>query len=92
MRYLLIFFLFTITSNCSSSRGKVLTPKKYLNEVLEIVEKNSINKDSVDFKIIKSNALSKLSNVNTIEECYPIVNSILRELGDNHSFLCQKNK
>jgi carboxyl-terminal processing protease len=92
MRYLLIFFLLTITSNCSSSKEKVLTPTKYLNEVLEIVEKNSINKDSVDFKIIKSNALSKLSNVNTIEECYPIVNSILRELGDNHSFFMSKEQ
>lgn len=90
MRYLLIIFLLTITSNCSSSKEKVLTPKKYLNEVLEIVKKNSINKDSVNFKVIKRNALSKLSNVNTIEESYPIVQSILRELEDNHSFFMSK--
>jgi len=92
MRYLLIIFLLTIASNCSSSKEKVLTPKKYLNEVLEIVEKNSINKDSVDFKIIKRNALSKLSNTYTIEECYPIVQSILRDLGDNHSFFMSKEQ
>ncbi|NRD19000.1 S41 family peptidase [Winogradskyella eckloniae] len=92
MRHLLIIFLLAITSNCSSSKEKVLTPKKYLNEVLEIVEKNSINRDSVDFKTIKHNALSKLSNTNTIEECYPIVQSILRELGDNHSFFMSKEQ
>jgi len=88
----LVIFLVIQTSNCSSSKEKVLTPEKYLNEVLEIVEKNSLNKDSVDFKVIKRNALSKLSNVNTIEECYPIVQSILRELGDNHSFFMSKEQ
>jgi len=87
-----MIFLLILTSNCSSLKEKVLKPKKYLNEVLEIVEKNSINKDSVDFKSIKRNALSKLSNVNTIEECYPIVQSILRELGDNHSFFMSKEQ
>jgi len=92
MKHLLIIFLLAITSSCSSSKEKVLTPKKYLNEVLEIVEKNSINKDSVDFKTIKSNALLKLSNVNSIEDCYPIINSILRELGDNHSFFMSKEQ
>jgi C-terminal processing protease CtpA/Prc len=92
MRHLLIIFLLAITSNCSSLKQKVLTPKKYLNEVLEIVEKKSINIDSVDFKTIKYNALSKLSNTNTIQECYPIIRSILRDLGDNHSFLMSKGQ
>lgn len=92
MKHILIILLLAISSNCSSSKEKELTPKKYLDEVLEIVEKNSINKDSVDFEIIKSNALSKLSNVNSIEDCYPIINSILRELEDNHSFFMSKEQ
>lgn len=92
MRHLLIIFLLVITSNCSSLKQKVLTPKKYLNEVLEIIEKKSINIDSVDFKTIKDYAFSRLSNANTIEECYPIVQSILGDLGDNHSFLMSKEQ
>ena len=79
-------------TNCSVTNKRTATPKEYLSEVLEIVEKNSINKDSVDFKVIKRNALSKLSNVNTIEESYPIVQSILRDLGDNHSFFMSKEQ
>ncbi|WP_190811666.1 S41 family peptidase [Flagellimonas sp. S3867] len=92
MKYLAILFLLILTSNCSNTKQKELTPKTYLNEVLEIVKNNSINKDSIDFEKVKKNALSKLSNVNSIEECYPIVQSILRELGDNHSFFMSKEQ
>lgn len=58
--------------------------------MFEIVEKNSINKDSVDFRRIKSEAFSKLKDAKSIEDCYPIIKTILRNLGDNHSFFMPK--
>ena len=92
MKHFFIIFLLTLTSNCSSTKQKELKPKEYLNEVLEIVEKNSIRKDSVDFQKIRKTAFSKLSNTNSIQECYPIIQSVLRELGDNHSFFMSKEQ
>jgi C-terminal processing protease CtpA/Prc len=66
--------------------------EKYINEVFNIVEKHSIRKDSVDFDIIKSKVYEKVKQAKTIEDCYPIIQSILRDLGDNHSFLMTKQK
>lgn len=92
MKYLFIIFLLTLTSNCSNSKKNELKQKEYINEVLDIVKKNSINKDSIDFQNIKKIAFSKLTNTNSIQECYPITQWILRELGDNHSFFISKEQ
>jgi len=92
MKHFLIILLLSLTSNCLNSKQTELKPKEYLNEVLEIVEKNSIRKDSVDFQKIRKTAFSKLSKTNSIKECYPIIQFVLRELGDNHSFFMSKEQ
>ena len=85
MKQGLIILLLILTFNCSSLKQEESEPKKYLTEVLKIVEEHSINKDSVNFRKIKKSAFSKLSSTSSIEDCYPIVKSILKALGDNHS-------
>jgi C-terminal processing protease CtpA/Prc len=63
-----------------------------LDEVFKIVEEHSIRRDSVDFKEIKRKAYSKLKSADSIENCYPIVKSILKDLGDSHSFFMPKEQ
>ena len=92
MKFILISILLIFTSNCSTSNKGTLTSKEYLNEVFEIVEKHSINRDSIDLKKIKRVAYAKLKNTDSLEECYPIVQSILKDLGDNHSFFMSKEQ
>ncbi len=92
MKHILIILLLILTFNCSSLKLEQSIPEKYLTEVLKIVEENSINKDSVNFRKIKKRAFSKLSDAKTIEDCYPIVKSILRELDDNHSSFKSKEQ
>lgn len=91
MKFILVSFLLIFASSCSTS-SKRATPKEYLNEVFEIVEKHSINRDSVDFKKIKRVAYAKLKDTDSLEDCYPIVQSILKDLGDNHSFFMSKEQ
>ncbi len=69
-----------------------LAQKKYLDEVFEIIEQHSVKRDSIDFKKIKERAYTKLSNVKSINDCYPIVRSILVELNDHHSFFMEKKQ
>jgi len=92
MRYIYTFFFLILIISCSNSTKITVTPKDYLDEVFKIVEENSIRRDSVDFNGIKREAYARLKNASSIEICYPIVNSILIDLGDRHSFFMSKEQ
>jgi len=77
----ILFFIYLIVlSSCSSK-------KRYVNRALNIMEKYSINKDSVDWDILRKNTLKEINAVNSISETHPILQNTLRELKDNHSSL-----
>ncbi|WP_281541703.1 S41 family peptidase [Maribacter aestuarii] len=59
----------------------------YLNTAIDIMEENSIKKKEIDWKELRTSALAEMKGKESIEETYPIIEKILRELGDNHSFL-----
>ena len=62
-------------------------PQLYLNSALDIIEKNSIKKEDIDWGDLRKTAVEKLKGKQSIEETYPIIENVLKELGDNHSFL-----
>lgn len=64
--------------------------KDYIDEVLKIIEANSIRRDSVDFKMLRQEAYQMLENAKTVQDCYPIVRYMLKQLNDHHSFLMEK--
>lgn len=82
--YLALFLVFIM--NCSNSKNNISINEKYINEVFQIVEKHSIKRDSINFDEIKKNAFAELKHSDSLKDCYPIVKSILHNLGDNHSF------
>ncbi|WP_308993947.1 S41 family peptidase [Mariniflexile litorale] len=92
MRYIYLIIIIYLIGSCSASKQTLSNQEKYVNKVFNIVEKHSIRKDSVDFDKIKSKAYEKVKQAKTIEDCYPIIQSILRDLGDNHSFLMTKER
>jgi carboxyl-terminal processing protease len=87
MRYFYTSLLLIFIISCSTE-----TPKGYLDEVFKIVEEHSIRRDSIDFNEIKRKAYSKLKGAESIESCYPIIKSILNDLGDSHSFFMPKEQ
>ncbi|CAM4422857.1 S41 family peptidase [Zobellia roscoffensis] len=62
----------------------------YLNSAIDIMEKNSIKTENIDWKNLRNTANKKLKGKRTAEEVYPIIESTLKELGDNHSFFLPK--
>lgn len=92
MKYICTFFFLILIISCSDSQRTTVSPKDYLEEVFKIVEEHSIRRDSVDFKEIKRKAYAELEKANSIESCYPIVKSILKDLGDSHSFFMPKEQ
>ena len=63
------------------------SPKTYLNKAVDIIEKNSMNKDSVDWVKFRNQVLEKGKNAESIKDTYPAIQYALELLGDHHSFL-----
>lgn len=63
------------------------TPTTYINEAIDIIEKHSINKDSINWIEFRKDVLKNGEKAQTIEETYPAIRYALKKLGDNHSFL-----
>ncbi len=61
-------------------------PEAYLEEVFELIEKHSIKRDSVDLTMLRDSALYKAQDANMPSDCYPVIQWVLRSLGDRHSF------
>ncbi|MEA2097332.1 MAG: S41 family peptidase [Candidatus Cloacimonadota bacterium] len=92
MKHLFQYFFLLCLLSCSITNKDISETRKYLNEVFEIIEKHSINRDSLNFQQLKKTAYSELKNTESIEDCYPIIKSILENLNDNHSFFNSKEQ
>ena len=62
------------------------TAKNYLNELMDIMQNNSINKHRIDWPEFRKEVLRTADGAETIEDTYPGVEKALELLEDNHSF------
>lgn len=68
------------------------TPKEYLNASMEIMQNNSIHKDSIDWKELRNDSFKQLKSKKTLREVYPIIEQALEKLGTHHSFFMSPEK
>jgi C-terminal processing protease CtpA/Prc len=59
--------------------------KDYLNDAVDILKENSINKYTLDWESLRNQVLEMGKNANNIKETYPAIQYALFLLGDNHS-------
>ena len=59
--------------------------RNYLNEVLDLMEANSINRYRIDWPDFKTRVFEKVIGAETIQDVYPGIREALSLLGDNHS-------
>lgn len=64
--------------------------KEYVENAIDIMEKNSIRKDSIDWEVFRTNAIGQIKDQKGLSEMHHIISSAVYELGDNHSFLLTK--
>ncbi len=62
-------------------------PVAYINEAIDKLEKNWEKRDTVDWQDIRSRYSEQASDVKTVEDTYPIIRALLRELGDSWNYL-----
>ncbi len=63
--------------------------KIYISAAIDIIQKNSLYKDSVDYKKLETLALQIAGDAKTYSDCYLAIEYLLETLrpyGDNHSF------
>lgn len=80
---LLIVSLFS----CEEDEKKISKEAEdYLNEVLDIMEANSINRYEIDWTDFRRKVFAVVPEAKTIEDTYAGITEALTMLGDNHSF------
>ncbi len=86
---LLILSFFIQGCNSTTSNNISVEVENYLNEVLDIMEVNSINKTKINWDEFRKDVLNKAKNISSIDSTYPIIRYAIKKLGDNHSFFVE---
>lgn len=68
-----------VTSISASAKG-------YLNELLALMEQNSINRTSINWVDFKAEVLAQAGAAQTVSDTYGAIHYALIHLGDHHSF------
>jgi carboxyl-terminal processing protease len=87
---LLLLVLFGCENNdkkVSGLSGLSTQVNSYLNEMLTIMQNNSINRRSINWSTLKSNVIARAGNAQTIQAAEPAILLALAGLGDNHSLI-----
>jgi carboxyl-terminal processing protease len=84
----------TPTSETSPSAQLSMSPEatKYLNDALDIIEKNSINKYKINWSELQASCFIYAINAQTSAETYGAIKCTLKGLHDNHSLFVPTTK
>lgn len=66
--------------------------KQYLNDAADIIQKQALHRDLVDWAKEREVILLMASGARTYADCYPVIRHLLGKLGDHHSFLMEAEK
>ncbi|MFK8058523.1 MAG: S41 family peptidase [Polaribacter sp.] len=80
-----VFLLIFLTSFIGCNPNK-----KYVEDVLDIIENNSFRKDSINWKLFRDNLINEVKKDDEIDVVHNLISKALYDLGDNHSFLLTK--
>ena len=80
----ILFFL--VTSCNAERRPPSPAVQNYLEEVVRVLQANSINRAAINWVAFKKNLLAQASGAKTIQQAYPAVVFAIVALGDKHSF------
>ena len=94
-KYFLLVIL-SISFNIAKAQTKPVviedSVKNYLDSSLTIIEKNALNSNKVNWKVLKENVYAKASGAKTYEDILPLYSYIFEQIDDHHGSLNYKNK
>lgn len=60
--------------------------RQYISSALKIMQKNALNRDSVDWAKVTKVAMLMAGGAKSYVDCYPAIQYAIAKLGDHHSF------
>lgn len=63
--------------------------KTYLHEAADLIQKNALHRDMVDWPKEREVIMLMASGARNYADCYPMIRHLLGKLGDHHSFLME---
>mgnify|MGYP001444966514 CR=1 FL=1 len=82
-------FFFVLAAGAKAQSGLEISPaaRDYLNEALDIMQKNSLLKKQVDWEDLRRKTFEKAAGAQETIDTWDAIRFALRSIGDNHSFL-----
>lgn len=86
-RVVLISLLILVIVGCDEDNPPPVSlfAENFLNEMINIMKTNSINRKTIDWGDFRTKVFAKASGAETLTEIYPAITEALTLLGDNHS-------
>lgn len=84
-------FLVLLLVSCINPNSYNISPEseKYIQEVLVLLKKKSLNKYKINWNEFEINVFRKAKNSRKVEDTYPAINYAISLLKDNHSYFAQ---
>jgi carboxyl-terminal processing protease len=70
-----------------TSHGISPVARTYLEQALELMQQNALNKSSIDWKSLREETFARASSAAATVDTYPAIAFALTQLKENHSFL-----
>jgi carboxyl-terminal processing protease len=85
---LLFILIITSSVSCGNRNAPHLSPiaKNYIDEVLILLQQNSVNKNTINWDDFRNDIYSHAKNAKTIADTYPTISYAITKLGDHHSY------
>ncbi len=87
-KILIIVIVLTFSLSCKNNTSKSISPtaKEYIDEVITLLENNSVNRNTIEWEKFKTKIYSKATNAQEIKDTYPSIFFAIKEINDKHSY------
>jgi len=86
-----VFLLLVAACNRDSNEPENINVENFLNEVVDIMERHSINRNNIDWADFRSQILNSGMTAQSVNQTDEALQLALELLGDNHSFIRRQN-
>jgi C-terminal processing protease CtpA/Prc len=76
----------SVSTTCVNSQNLSPVSKSYIDEVITLLQNNSINKNKINWEDFRNDVYLHAKGSKTIENTYPSITYAISKLGDNHSY------
>ena len=86
VKYLFYILIVSLFTTCGDSQNHSPVSKSYIDEVITLLQNNSINKNKINWEDFRNDLYRHAKGSKTIENTYPSITYAITKLEDNHSY------